>query len=44
MGGFAVAHVTEEYLDVILAEVASPAGELSFTHAFSKSISFEPLR
>ena len=44
MGGFAVAHVTEEYLDVILAEVTSPAGDLSFTHAFSKSISFEPRR
>jgi cytolysin (calcineurin-like family phosphatase) len=36
MGGFAIAHVTDHHLDVVLAEVVSDAGDLAFTHAFSK--------
>jgi cytolysin (calcineurin-like family phosphatase) len=38
MGGFAVARVTADALEVVLAEVLSDAGDISFTHAFSKAI------
>ena len=39
MGGFAVARVTDRHIDVVLAEVVGDAGELAFTHAFSKPVS-----
>jgi cytolysin (calcineurin-like family phosphatase) len=38
MGGLAIARVTDDFLDVVLAEVVGDAGELSFTTAFSKPI------
>ena len=36
LGGFAIARVTEAFLDVVLAEVTDDGGKLAFTHAFSK--------
>ena len=38
MGGFAIARVTEAFLDVVLAEVTDDGGTLAFTHAFSKPL------
>jgi cytolysin (calcineurin-like family phosphatase) len=38
MGGFAVTRVTDAFLDVVLAEVTDDAGEVAFTHAFSKQL------
>ena len=37
MGGFAVVHVTDEFMDVALAE-ATPRGGIAFTNAFSKRL------
>ncbi len=37
MGGLAIARVTDDHLDVVLAEVAGDAGELAFTDAFHKA-------
>jgi cytolysin (calcineurin-like family phosphatase) len=39
LGGFAIVRVTDAFLDVVLAEVTGDAGELAFTHAFSKPLS-----
>ncbi|TKT69602.1 metallophosphoesterase [Aquamicrobium sp. LC103] len=38
MGGFAVARVTGEFLDVVLAEATNDKGGVAFTNAFSKEI------
>jgi cytolysin (calcineurin-like family phosphatase) len=38
MGGFALVHVTDNYLDVALAEAIGGDGMVEFTNAFSKSI------
>jgi len=38
MGGFAVARVTNDFFDVVLAEAADGKGGVVFTHAFSKAI------
>jgi cytolysin (calcineurin-like family phosphatase) len=38
LGGFAIARVTDAYMDVALAEVTDDAGTLAFTHAFSKPL------
>lgn len=40
MGGFALARVTGDSLDVVLGEAAGDHGEVVFTNAFSKSLSF----
>ena len=38
LGGFAIVRVTDAFLDVVLAEVVGDAGDLAFTHAFSKPL------
>jgi cytolysin (calcineurin-like family phosphatase) len=38
MGGFAIARVTEAFLDVVLTEIAGEHRKLTFTHAFSKPL------
>jgi cytolysin (calcineurin-like family phosphatase) len=38
MGGFAVAHVTDMALDVVLAEAVGSNGDVRFTDAFSKRL------
>jgi cytolysin (calcineurin-like family phosphatase) len=38
MGGFAVAHVTDIALDVVLAEALGSNGDVRFTNAFSKTL------
>ncbi|MDX3927734.1 MAG: metallophosphoesterase [Shinella sp.] len=38
LGGFAVAHVTDSYMDVVLAEARGQDGGVTFTHAFSKPL------
>lgn len=38
MGGFALARITTDFLDVVLAEAADDNGGVLFTHAFSKRI------
>lgn len=38
MGGFAVAHVTDTALDVVLAEALGSNGEVRFLNAFSKKL------
>lgn len=38
MGGFAVVHVTDDYLDVVFAEAVGGDGEVKFTNAFSKRL------
>ncbi len=38
LGGFAVAHVTDSYMDVVLAQTQAGDGEVTFTHAFSKPL------
>lgn len=40
MGGFALARVTGDSMDVVLGEAAGDHGEVVFTNAFSKSLSF----
>ncbi|PBB95077.1 metallophosphoesterase [Mesorhizobium sp. WSM3862] len=37
MGGFALARVTDDHLDVVLGEAAGDHGEVVFTNAFAKS-------
>jgi cytolysin (calcineurin-like family phosphatase) len=44
MGGFAVARVSEQALDVVLAEVTSDDGDIAFTSAFSKEIDTRKVR
>ena len=39
MGGFALVHVTNEYMDVVLAQAEGNSGGVTFTHAFSKRLS-----
>lgn len=36
LGGFAVVHITDGYMDVVLARADGPAGSVIFTDAFSK--------
>jgi len=38
MGGFAIVHVTNDYIDVALAEAVGDRGEMIFTNAFSKKL------
>jgi cytolysin (calcineurin-like family phosphatase) len=38
MGGFAIVHVTNDYMDVALAEAVGDRGEMIFTNAFSKRL------
>lgn len=38
MGGFALARVTSNSLDVVLGEAGDDHGEVIFTNAFSKSL------
>lgn len=38
MGGLAIARVTDDAMDVVLAEVVDDAGTLAFTHGFSKPL------
>ncbi|MEP9396882.1 metallophosphoesterase [Mesorhizobium sp. KR2-14] len=38
LGGFAVVHVTDDYMDVVMAEAVGSEGEVSFTNAFSKRL------
>lgn len=38
MGGFAVVHVTDDYLDVVFAEAVGGDGEVKFTNAFRKRL------
>ena len=40
MGGFALVRVTGDSMDVVLGEAAGDHGEVKFTSAFSKSLSF----
>jgi cytolysin (calcineurin-like family phosphatase) len=40
MGGFALARVTSDSMDVVLGEAAGDHGEVAFTNAFSKGLSF----
>ncbi|QPC93787.1 metallophosphoesterase [Mesorhizobium sp. INR15] len=37
MGGFAIAHITNDGMDVVLGEAANDQGEVTFTNAFSKN-------
>ena len=39
MGGFALVRVTSTFMDVALAAVHAPHGDIVFTDAFSKPIS-----
>jgi cytolysin (calcineurin-like family phosphatase) len=36
MGGFALARVTDDHMDVVLGEASGNHGEVAFTNAFSK--------
>lgn len=38
LGGFALVHVTDTAMDVVLGEAADAAGAVRFTHAFSKPV------
>lgn len=38
MGGFAVARVTSDSMDIVLGEAVDDHGEVAFTNAFSKSL------
>ena len=38
LGGFALVHVTDEAMDVVLGEAVDAAGNVRFTHAFSKPV------
>ncbi|TIX99503.1 MAG: metallophosphoesterase, partial [Mesorhizobium sp.] len=40
MGGFALARVTSDSMDVVLGEATGDNGEVAFTNAFSKRLSF----
>jgi cytolysin (calcineurin-like family phosphatase) len=40
MGGFALARVTGDSMDVVIGEATGDHGEVAFTHAFSKSLKF----
>jgi cytolysin (calcineurin-like family phosphatase) len=40
MGGFALARVTSDSMDVVLGEAVGDHGEVAFTHAFFKGLSF----
>ncbi|PAP98030.1 metallophosphoesterase [Mesorhizobium mediterraneum] len=40
MGGFALARVTSDSMDVVLGEAIGDHGEVAFTNAFSKSLNF----
>lgn len=40
MGGFALARVTGSSMDVVLGEAAGDHGEVAFTNAYSKSLTF----
>jgi cytolysin (calcineurin-like family phosphatase) len=40
MGGFAIARVSDSSIDVVLGEARPPHGDVIFTNAFSKAISF----
>jgi cytolysin (calcineurin-like family phosphatase) len=42
MGGFALVRVTGTFMDVVLAEVLAPHGNVVFTNALSKPISIKP--
>jgi cytolysin (calcineurin-like family phosphatase) len=39
MGGFAIARITNQAMDVVLAEASDDHGGVVFTNAFSKTIS-----
>jgi cytolysin (calcineurin-like family phosphatase) len=43
MGGFAIAHVTETALDVVLAEAVGANGDVRFSNAFSKKLAYTRL-
>ncbi len=36
MGGFALVHVTDRGMDIVLAHAAGEEGDITFTNAFSK--------
>lgn len=38
MGGFALARVTDDSLDVVLGQASDDHGDVIFTNAFSKSL------
>ena len=40
MGGFALARVTGDGMDVALGEATGDHGEVTFTNVFSKSLNF----